>query len=61
MAKIIEFLKETKTELNHVNWPTRSQTFFYTLITIFLSVFVAYFLGLFDYLFSQGLGKILNF
>lgn len=61
MAKIIEFLKETKTELKHVNWPTRRQTFFYTLITIVLSVAVAYFLGFFDYLFSQGLGKILNF
>lgn len=61
MAKIIEFLKETKTELKHVNWPSRSQVIFYTLITILLSGFVAYFLGFFDYLFSLGLGKVLTF
>ena len=61
MSKVIEFLKETKTELKHVNWPTRSQTLFYTLVTVFLSIFVAYFLGFFDYLFSLGLGQVLNF
>ena len=61
MAKITEYLKDTKAELKHVNWPTRSQTIFYTLIVIALSVLVAYFLGLFDFLFSKGLEKIIGF
>jgi len=58
--RIIEYLKETKTELKHVIWPKRSQTFYYTLIVILLSLLIAYFLGVFDYFFSQGLAKLLS-
>lgn len=61
MSKIIEYLKDTKTELKHVIWPKRSQTLYYTLIVIVLSVLVAYFLGVFDFIFSRGLEKILSF
>lgn len=61
MSKIIEYLKDTKTELKHVIWPKRSQTLYYTLIVIILSVLVAYFLGIFDFIFSRGLEKILSF
>ena len=60
MSKITDYLKETKTELKHVIWPTRSQTFYYTLIVIILSVLIAYFLGIFDFIFSLGLGKIIS-
>jgi preprotein translocase SecE subunit len=59
MSKIIEYFKETKTEVAHVVWPKRSQTIYYSLIVIFLSVFLGYFLGLFDFLFSKGLEKLL--
>jgi len=58
--KITEYLKETKTELKHVIWPTRSQTLYYTLIVIVLSVLVAYYLGIFDFIFSKGLEKLLQ-
>ncbi|HTE48516.1 MAG TPA: preprotein translocase subunit SecE [Candidatus Paceibacterota bacterium] len=60
MSKIIEYFKETKTELKHVIWPKRSQTLFYTLIVIILSVVVAYYLGIFDFIFSKGLEKIIG-
>jgi preprotein translocase subunit SecE len=60
MSKITEYFKETKTELKHVIWPNRSQTFYYTLIVIILSVVVAYYLGIFDFIFSSGLSKIIN-
>lgn len=59
MSKIIEFFSETKNELKQVVWPNRSQTILYTVIVIVLSVLVAYFLGLFDYLFARGLEKLL--
>jgi preprotein translocase subunit SecE len=59
MSKITEYLKETKTELKHVIWPKRSQTILYTLIVVVLSVLIAYFLGIFDFIFSKGLGKII--
>jgi len=60
MSKITEYLKETKTELKHVIWPNRRQTFYYTLIVIVLSVLVAYYLGVFDFIFSKGLEQIIN-
>ncbi len=60
MSKIVDYLKETKTELKHVIWPSRMQTLYYTLIVIVLSVLIAYFLGIFDFIFSQGLGKIIT-
>ena len=59
-SKITEYLVETRAELKHVIWPSRNQTVFYTLIVVVLSVLIAYFLGIFDFLFSQGLGKILE-
>ena len=60
MSKIVEYLKETRTELKHVIWPSRRQTLYYTIIVILLSVVVAYYLGVFDYLFSILLGRIIS-
>ncbi|MBP6883623.1 MAG: preprotein translocase subunit SecE [Candidatus Pacebacteria bacterium] len=60
MSKITEYLKETKTESRHVIWPSRAQTIFYTLIVVVLSIVIAYLLGLFDFIFSKGLEKIIS-
>lgn len=60
MSKFTEYLKETKTEMKHVIWPSKSQTIYYTLIVIILSVVIAYYLGVFDYIFSLGLQKIIS-
>ncbi len=60
MSKVTEYFKETKTELKHVIWPNRRQTLYYTLMVIVLSVIVAYYLGVFDFIFSRGLEKIIN-
>ncbi|MCX6753201.1 MAG: preprotein translocase subunit SecE [Candidatus Nomurabacteria bacterium] len=59
MSKIKEYFADTKTELKHVNWPTKMQTIYYTLIVVVLSVGLAYILGLFDFLFSKGLEKVI--
>lgn len=59
MSKITEYFKDTRSELRHVIWPSKKQTIYFTLIVIVLSLLVAYFLGLFDFIFSLGLGKIL--
>jgi preprotein translocase subunit SecE len=55
---IIDYVKETKGELKHVNWPTKSQALNYTILVIVLSVVTALLLALFDLLFTGGL-KIL--
>ena len=60
MSKLTEYFKETKAELKHVIWPSRSQTFYYTLIVIILSVVITYYLGIFDFIFSQGLQRVIN-
>ncbi len=59
MSKITEYLKETRMELKHVIWPSRSQTMFYTLIVIALSIIIGYYLGVFDFIFQRGLEKVL--
>ncbi len=61
MSKIVEYLKETKTELKHVIWPNRRQTISYTIIVVVLSIIIAYLLGIFDFAFLQSLQKIISF
>jgi len=58
--KIIEFLKETKSELKQVTWPTKNQIIAFTILVIAISIIVAYFLGFFDLIFTRGLEKILQ-
>ena len=61
MSKTTEYFKYIKAELKHVIWPGRSQTIFYTIIVVVLSVLLAYYLGVFDFIFSQSLGKLIGF
>ncbi len=56
-VRIITFLKEVKTEMKRVNWPTRQETIKYTLIVIGISIGVAIFLGGLDLLFTFLLDK----
>jgi preprotein translocase SecE subunit len=59
--KLTEYVKETRGEMKHVNWPTRSQAVNYTFLVIALSVVTALILSVADYVFDLGLEKfILN-
>ncbi len=40
-------------ELKQVSWPTQRQAFTYTALVIVISVFVSFFLGAFDFLFTK--------
>ena len=55
MNTFIEYLKEVKAELKNVTWPTKNQTIYATVAVLAVSVLVAYYLGLLDYLFSLAL------
>lgn len=57
---IISYLKETRAEMSQVTWPTWNQALIFTSAVIVISLIVAYFLGFFDFLFSLGLGKLLE-
>lgn len=52
-AKPFLFLKEVKTELTKVSWPSRAQATRLTLIVIAATVVAALFLGGFDLLFTK--------
>ncbi|MFA7309927.1 MAG: preprotein translocase subunit SecE [Candidatus Paceibacterota bacterium] len=60
MAGIGQYLKETQGELRHVAWPTRLQTIVYTILVLAISVGVALYLGLFDYIFTTGMTRLVG-
>lgn len=55
-----QYLKDTRSELNHVAWPTRVQTIVFTVLVILISVLVSIYLGFFDFVFTNGLAKIIE-
>jgi len=59
MQKTINYLKEVIAEGKNVTWPTRKQTIYFTVAVLIISVFVAYYLGLLDFLFAEGLKTLL--
>ena len=56
----IEYLRQTRGELRHVAWPTRAQTIIYAVLVAAISIGIALYLGLFDFLFTAGLSRLLN-
>lgn len=50
--KIKKFVRESREELSHVNWPARQEAIRLTTIVVGLSVGLAAFLGVFDYSFT---------
>jgi len=58
-SKITTFLKEVRLEIKKVNWPTRKETFRYTLIVIGVSLGVAIFLGTLDFVFKTLITKFI--
>lgn len=56
---VINYLKDVRAELKHVAWPTRSQIILYTVVVVLVSLGVAIYLGLWDYLFSAILKQII--
>lgn len=54
------YLKSTKEELKHVNWPTREQAVGFTLLVVGIAIVVAILLGAFDALFTFILEEMIN-
>ena len=52
MARVIEYIKETRAEMKHVSWPTRKQAIVFTAVVIAVSLLTALYLGLFDFVFT---------
>jgi preprotein translocase subunit SecE len=57
---MFKFFKDVKGELRHVSWPTKQQAIGYTILVILISLFVAIYLGAFDWLFTKFIGFFIN-
>jgi len=60
MNKLTNYIKESIAEMKKVTWPTKKETRNYTLLVIGISIGVALFLGLLDYIFTTGFQLIIN-
>lgn len=56
--RIKQFLSESKQELKKVNWPRKEETVRYTIFVIVLSLGIAAFLGILDFVFVRILQNI---
>jgi len=52
-TRIKRFFEESRTEIRHVNWPTRKEAARLTAIVIGIALGLAAFLGFFDWLFTN--------
>ena len=59
-ARIGKWLKEMKSELKKVQWPTRKQTINNTLIVIACVVFVGIFIWIFDFIATNAIDVLLT-
>lgn len=52
---LANYLKETKSELKHVSWPTKKQATWLTAGVIVISLATAAYLGALDFIFIEAL------
>lgn len=55
-----QYLKETRTELNHVAWPTQRQTAVFTVLVAAISLGIAAYVGALDYGFRDALFGVVD-
>lgn len=60
MNKALAFLGDVKRELHKVQWPTKAQTLRYTVLVVAISIAMAAYLGLLDYVFAGLMGTVLR-
>jgi len=60
MNKLTNYLKESAEELKKVTWPTKKETYNYTLLVLGISLALALFLAALDLIFSEGLRLLIN-
>lgn len=58
-GRIPSFLKEVKSEMGKVSWLSRQQTARLTLIVVGISMVVAFFIGVLDFIFTKLMGLVI--
>jgi len=57
---LVRYLRDTRAELRKVHWPTREEAWNLTKVVIVVTVAMAMFLGLLNYLFSREVFGIID-
>lgn len=57
---VVRYLRDTRGELRKVHWPTRQEAWSLTKVVLVVTISMALFLGLLDYLFDRELGGIIS-
>ena len=58
--KTAQYLKSSYAELKNVTWPSQEEVKQHTIMVIVISLAVALFLGLTDYILTFGIEQIIN-
>lgn len=56
---MMNYLRDVRAEMKHVSWPSRSLTVVYTIVVVVVSVAVAIYLGILDYLFRLAVEQLI--
>lgn len=54
-----DYFRDVRAEMKHVSWPSRRLVVAYTLVVVAVSLVVAVYLGLLDYIFRIGIEQII--
>ena len=58
---VSKYIRETRGELRKVTWPTREESQRLTAIVLGVTIAMAIFLGLLDFIFSNGVQALVEF
>lgn len=59
MKKFVKYIKESNAEMRNVRWPGKKEAVIFTIAVVVVSFAVAYYLGLFDQIFTNILETVL--
>ena len=54
-----DYIRDVRGEMKHVSWPTRRQAIIYTIVVVLVSLTTAVYLGLWDYVLTALVGRII--
>ena len=60
MKSFFQYLRDVRSQLTHVAWPTTAQAVGYTALVVLIVIVTALLLGASDFVFSLGLEKIIE-
>lgn len=58
--KVVEYFRTSQIELKKVIWPSKKETTRYSILVIGMSLVVAVFFGILDYIFNLGLTQFIS-